>query len=212
MKIARQDFKRLRIPLFAAALLIALGIACLAISETWLIDARKTRDAAKNSSAQAQKRVDAVAEEEREIKENMLWYARMASRGMVDPESRLDLIDSIGKIKTTRKLFEIRYNLESQRPLGYPGITPAVAKPGSTPQGTIELVGSRMKLDMQLLHEEDLLKFLSDLDAAALSHVSVRHCTLNVIERGPAQALSAVPRLNSSCEVDLVVVKQVKSG
>ena len=202
MKIAREDFKHLRLPLAAATVLIVMGIACLAVSESWLIDARKARDVSKNSSAQAQKRLDQVSEEEREIKENMLWYARMASRGMVDLENRLDLIDSIAKIKSARKLFEIRYNIEPQRPLVYPGMTPA---------GAVDLVGSRMKLEMQLLHEEDLLRFLSDLNAAALSHVSVRHCTLNRIERGPGQALAAVPRLTSSCEVDLVVVKQVKS-
>ena len=203
MKIAREDYKHLRLPLAAAALLIAMGVTCLAVSETWLMDARKARDTAKNSNAEAQKRLDQVSEEEREIKENMLWYARMASRGMVEQENRLDLIDSIAKIKTARKLFEIRYNIESQRPLGYPGLTPA---------GAMDLVGSRMKLDMQLLHEEDLLRFLSDLGAAALSHVSVRRCTLDRIERGPAQALAAVPRLNISCEVDLVAVKQVKSS
>ena len=201
MKIAREDYKHLRLPLAAAALLIAMGVTCLAVSETWLMDARKARDTAKNSNAEAQKRLDQVSEEEREIKENMLWYARMASRGMVEQENRLDLIDSIAKIKTARKLFEIRYNIESQRPLGYPGLTPA---------GAMDLVGSRMKLDMQLLHEEDLLRFLSDLGAAALSHVSVRRCTLDRIERG--QSLAAVPRLSTSCELDLVAVKQVKSS
>lgn len=203
MKIAREDFKHLRLPAVAATILIALGIACVAVSESWLANARKARDVAKNASGQAQKRLDQVSEEEREIKENMLWYARMAKRGMVDQENRLDLIDSIAKIKTTRKLYEIRYNIDAQKPLGgYPGITPS---------GAMDLVSSRMKLDMQLLHEEDLLKFLSDLNAAAQSYVSVRRCTLDRIERGSAQSLAAVPRLSSTCEVDLVVVKQVKS-
>jgi len=202
MKIAREDFKHLRLPLIAATVMIAMGLACVMVSETWLIDARKAREVAKNSSLEAQKRVDQVAEEEREIKENMLWYARMTSRGMIELENRLDLIDSIAKIKTARKLFEIRYNIDAQRPLGYPGISPA---------GAMDLVGSRMKLEMRLLHEEDLLKFLFDLKSAALSHVSVRHCILDRIERGPTQALAAVPRLTSSCDIDLVVVKQVKS-
>jgi len=202
LKIARADFKRLRLPVIVASVLIGLGVACVVVSQTWLSEARQNRDAAKNASAQAQKRVDQVSEEEREIKENMVWYSRMAARGMVDQENRLDLIDSIAKIKTARKLFEIRYNIDSQKALPYPGISPA---------GAMDLVASRMKLEMQLLHEEDLLKFLSDLNAAALSYVSVRRCTLDRIERGPAQALSAVPRLSSSCEVDLVMVKQVKS-
>jgi hypothetical protein len=199
--IAREDFKRLRLPLFTATVLIAAGIACVAISDSWLADARKESVAAKNASEQARKRVETVSEEEREIKENMVWYARMASRGMVDQENRLDLIDSIAKIKAARRLYEIRYNIDSQKPLGYPGMKPA---------GAIDLVASRMKLDMQLLHEEDLLKFLKDLDAAALSYISVRRCTLDKIERGPAQALAAVPRINSSCDVDLVAVKQLK--
>ena len=202
MKIARDDYKRLRIPLLVAGILIALGVTCLVISETWLVDARKMRETAKNASVQAQKQVDQVAEEEREIKENMLWYARMVSRGMIDQENRLDLIDAIAKIKTNRKLFEIRYAMDPQRPLGYQGITPS---------GEIDLVASRMKLDMQLLTELDLLKFLSDLEAASLSHVTLRRCTLDRIERGPAQALAAVPRLSSSCEIDLVMVKRVKS-
>ncbi|MFM9966978.1 MAG: hypothetical protein ACKVQK_01045 [Burkholderiales bacterium] len=201
MKIAREDLKRLRLPLAVATVSIAAGIAFLFMTESWLIDARKTRDSAKKSTEQAQKKVDQVSEEEREIKENMLWYARMVSRGMLDQENRLDLIDSIAKIKTARKLYEIRYNMDSQKPLGYPGIKPA---------GNMDLVASRMKLDMQLLHEEDLLKFLKDLETAALSHVSVRRCTLDKIDRGPTQALAAVPRINSTCDIDLVAVKQVK--
>jgi hypothetical protein len=199
--IAREDFKRLRLPLFTATILIAAGVACVAISDSWLADARKDRVTAKNASEQARKRVELVSEEEREIKENMIWYAHMAKRGMTDQENRLDLIDSIAKIKTARRLYEIRYNIDSQKPLGYPGMKSA---------GAVDLVASRMKLDMQLLHEEDLLKFLKDLDAAALSYISVRRCTLDKIERGPAQALAAVPRINSSCDVDLVAVKQLK--
>ncbi len=202
MMIAREDFKRLGLPFATAALLIGLGITGVTLSENWLIEARKANAAVKNTTTEAQKRVDQGAEEEREIKENMLWYSRMASKGMVDQENRLDLIDTIAKIKTARKLFEIRYNIEPQRALSYPGITPA---------GAMDLVASRMKLDMQLLHEEDLLKFLSDLNGSALSHISVRRCTLDRIERGTGQALANVPRLNSSCEVDLVIVKQVKS-
>lgn len=200
--IGREDYKRLALPVAVAVILIAIGASAVLFSQTSLEDARKSRDGAKKAAAQAQERVDKIAEEEREIKENMAWYARMASRGMVEQENRLDLIEAIGKIKTSRKLFEIKYNIEAQKPLGYPGVKPA---------GELDLVVSRMRLEMQLLHEEDLLKFLADLEAAALSHVSVRRCSLDRIDRGPAQSQAVVPRLNSICEVDFVVVKKVKS-
>ncbi len=195
MMIAREDFKRLRLTFATAVLLIGLGITGVTLSENMLIEARKANAAVKSAAAGAKKRVDQVAEEEREIKMSMLWYSRMASKGMVDQENHLDLLDVIAKIKSARKLFEIRYNIEPKRALAYPGITLA---------GGIELVASRMKLDMQLLHEGDLLKFLSDLNGSALSHISVRRCTLDRIERGPVRALANVPQINSSCEVDLV--------
>jgi len=202
VRIDRADFKRMRLPVALAVLLIGLGAGFVAVSESWLADAKVARGAAAKSSEEAQKKVAQVSEEEREIKENMVWYARMSSRGMVDQENRLDLIDSIAKIKAARKLFEIRYTIDSQKPLAYPGMTPA---------GALDLAASRMRLEMQLLHEEDLLKFLSDLEAAALSQVSIRHCTIDRLERNGVQASSASPRLSSICEVDLVVVKPVKS-
>lgn len=202
MRIAKEDFKRLRLPIAAAVLLIGLGVTCVVVSESWLVEARIAREAAVKSSGDAQKKLEQVSEEEREIKENMVWYSRMASRGMTEQENRLDLIDSIAKIKSSRRLFEIRYNIDSQRPLAYPGISPA---------GAIDLVASRMKLEMQLLHEEDLLKFLADLNSAATSHISIRQCTIDRLDRGGAPTQSAAPRLSSVCEVDLIVVKPVKS-
>jgi len=202
MKIARADLKRMRLPAAIALLLIGLGAGCVVVTESWLAEARTAREAARKASGEAQTKVAQVSEEERDIKENMVWYARMSARGMVDPDNRLDLIDSIGRIKTARKLFEIKYNIDAQKPLAYPGMTPA---------GALDLAASRMRLEMQLLHEEDLLKFLSDLDAAALSHVAVRHCTIDRLDRSGAPATSTTPRLSSICEVDLVVVKPVKS-
>ena len=201
MKIFREDWKRLRIPLVSALILASLGGAFVFLGESYLADTRKAHNNAKNSNSSAQKKVAQISEEEREIRENMAWYARMASRGMVDQENRLDLIDSIAKIKTNRKLFDIKYNIESQKGLNYPGIKPA---------GDLDLAGSRMRLEMQLLHEEDLLNFLEDLNNTALSYVSVRHCTLNKISRGPAQTLAVVPQLDSACDIDLIVVRKSK--
>lgn len=203
MKITGEDIKRLRLPIASAAVLIALGAACLVWSETQLAEAKKAREAAKAQRTQAQKRVEQVAEEEREIRENLIYYQKMVDRGMVGQENRLDLIDSIAKIKNDRKLFEIKYVIDPQKPLDYAGIQPA---------GPTDFVASRIKLDMMLLHEEDLLNFLSDLDRVGRSHVAVRHCLVTRLDRGPATQVTVAPRLRSECEVDMVVLKQVAAG
>jgi hypothetical protein len=143
--------------------------------------------------------VSRVSEEEREIRENLVYYEQMRRRGMVGEQNRLDWIESIARIKNDRKLFEIKYGIEPQKPLDYPGIVAS---------GAAEFVVSRMKLDMLLLHEEDLLDFLADLQAAGGAYVSVRRCAVTRIERGSA-ATALQPRLRAECQVDLVSVRGI---
>ncbi len=202
MIIVRDDLNRLRLPLAGAATLLALGAACLLTSEHYLNAAKKARDTARQSRVAIQERVSRVSEEEREIRENLVHYEQMRRRGMVGEHNRLDWIESITRIKKDRKLFEIKYGIEAQRPLDYPGIVAT---------GTVNFVVSRMKLEMLLLHEEDLLTFLADLEAAGKAYVSVRHCSLNRIERGAVPSATALqPRLRADCQVDLVSVRGVK--
>ena len=197
MKIARDDLKRLRMPLALAVVLLALGAASLVVSEHYRDEAKKARDVTRMSRVAAQERVSKVSEEEREIRENLVYYERMRRSGMLGEQSRFDWIESIAKIKNDRKLFEIKYGIEPQKPLDYPGIVAT---------GTADFVVSRMKLEMLLLHEQDLLNFLADLEAAGKAYVSVRHCTVSRIER----AAALQPRLRADCQVDLVSVKGIK--
>ena len=202
MNITRDDLKRLRMPLAVAIVLLALGAACLIASGYYLDEARTARDATRLSRVAAQERVSRVAEEEREIRDDLVYYEQMRQRGIVGEQSRLDWIESITRIKNARKLFEIRYNFDAQRPLDYPGIVAT---------STAELVVSRLKLDMLLLHEGDLLNFLADLQADIKAHVSVRNCTVTRIERGAAPSATTVqPRLRAECQVDLVSVRGLK--
>jgi hypothetical protein len=200
MNIRRQDFKLMRLHAGIAAVLLALGAGAIVASDYYLHQAIEAGDAARAQRAAAQERVSKVSEEEREIRESLIFYQRMQRQGMIGQENRLDWIDAIARIKAERKLFEIKYSIEPQKPLDYSGIVPT---------RTGDFVVSRMKLDMLLLHEEDLLDFLSDLRASGRFHVSVRHCSLSRIERGtvaPGQALQ--PRLRSECQIDLITIDQ----
>jgi hypothetical protein len=201
MTFTRADLKRLRWPIGAALLLAAVGFSCFIASEHYLAQAKTARESTKGQREQAQKRVEQVAEEEREIRRNLVSYNKMVQRGMASQENRLDLIDAIAKIKNDRRLFEIRYSIDPQKALDYPGVSPS---------GPLDFVTSRMKLDMLLLHEEDLLDFLDDLTASGKAYVAVRNCSVSRLDRGPTAAASVVPRLRSECQVDLIALRQVK--
>jgi hypothetical protein len=189
-------------PLAVAIVLLALGAACLIASGYYLDEARTARDATRLSRVAAQERVSRVAEEERGIREDLVYYEQMRQRGVVGEQSRLDWIESITRIKNERKLFEIKYNFDAQRPLDYPGL---VAIKGA------DFMVSRLKLEMLLLHEGDLLNFLADLQAGIKAHVSVRNCSVTRIERGPAPGATTLqPRLRAECQVDLISVRGLR--
>lgn len=203
MIIVRDDLRRLRVPFALAITLAAAGAVCLAISEYYLSNARAMHDAARQSRVEAQERVSKASEEEREIRENLVYYDQMRQSGMLAEQNRLDWIDSIAKIKNDRKLFEIKYAIEPQKPLDYPGIA----------GGATGFVVSKMKLEMLLLHEDDLLNFLADLQSAGKAKVAVRHCTVTRIEReAPPTATALQPRLRAQCELELISVKSLRAG
>jgi hypothetical protein len=201
MNITRDDLKRLRVPLGVAIVLLALGAACLIASGYYLDAARTARDTTRLSRVAAQERVSRVAEEERGIREDLVYYEQMRQRGIVGEQTRLDWIESITRIKNERKLFEIRYNFDAQKPLDYPGL---VATSGA------EFMVSRLKLEMLLLHEGDLLNFLADLQAGIKAHVSVRNCTVARIERVAPGAVTLLPHLRAECQVDLISLRGLR--
>ena len=202
MNVTRDDLKQLRMPLAAAIVLFALGAGCLIASGYYLDEARTAQDSTRLTRVAAQERVLRVAEEEREIRDDLVYYEQMRQRGVVGEQSRLDWIESIARIKNDRKLFEIRYNFDAQRPLDYPGLVPTSAA---------DFVVSRLRLDMLLLHEGDLMNFLADLQAGIKAHVSVRNCTVARIERGAAPGATTVqPRLRAECQVDLISLRGLK--
>lgn len=204
MNITRDDLKRLRAPLALAVVLTAAGAAVLITSQSYLDAAKAERAMTRASRVAAQERVLRVSEEEREIRENLVDYERMREHGMVSEQNRIEWIESIARIKNTRKLFEIRYRIEAQRPLDYPGVVAT---------GNADLVVSRVRLEMLLLHEDDLLNFLADLQSAKKAYVSVRQCMVTRLDRGPTQTAGPLqPRLQAQCTLDLVSVKGLRPG
>src|SRR5260370_41041906 len=148
MTVTRDDLKRLRMPLAVAIVLRVLGARSPIASGYYLDEASRARDATRQTRVAAQERVLRVAEEEREIRDDLVYYEQMGQRGVVGEQSRLDWIESIARIKNDRKLLELRYNFDAQRPLYYPGLA-ATRTPDS--------VASLVKRDMLLLLWGDLL-------------------------------------------------------
>jgi hypothetical protein len=62
-----------------------------------------------------------------------------------------------------------------------------------------------MKVDLALLHEEDLLRFLADLRDSGNAYYAVRRCAIQRTGQA-ATGTTIAPRLRADCDIDLITI------
>lgn len=196
MKLERRDLKHLRLPAAGCIVLILAGAAGYVAAERYLQDTKRLGAAVSAQRKEIQARLASANEEEREIKANLQQYQALAARGVIGAENRLDWVDTVTAIKNERRLFKIGYSIEPQEELDYPGFGAGAG---------VRFMASRVKMSLQLLHEEDLLNFIGDLARRGKPYLSVRSCDLRRESRGGGTALA--PRLAADCVFDLITIR-----
>jgi hypothetical protein len=195
VNFTRDELKRLALPLLAAAAMLGAGAVLISSAERALTDAQVALRTAQQERRKATERLARIAEEEREVRAKLAVYQQLQQLNVLGPERRLEWADAMARIRTQRELLDLRYRVERQRLL-----TSAAGKPAN-----VDFYASTMRVDLALLHEEDLLRFLSDLRASGNAYYAIRRCSL---ERTGQQAdgTSIVPRLRADCEIDLITI------
>jgi hypothetical protein len=200
MKFGKEDLKHLRLPIAACLALGLGGVACYFVADDYREGTKKQRVAIAAQRTEVQGRVDRANEEEREIKANLQQYRALEARGITGEEKRLDWVDTLTAIKNERRLFNITYTIEPQRQLDYPGF--------GAGKGAY-FMSSRVKVSLQLLHEEDLLNFIDDLVKRSALYLSVRSCNIQRLSRATGVTVLA-PRLQAECAFDLITIRHNK--
>jgi hypothetical protein len=160
-----------------------------------LRDAQAQLAVAQTERRENNERLARIAEEEREVSEKIDVYQRLKSLNILGEERRLEWADAITRIRTERELLDLRYIVERQKLL-----SSAPGKPGS-----VDFYASTMKVDLALLHEEDLLRFLADLRQSGNAFYAVKKCALTRTGQAVAGA-TMTPRLRGECDIDLITV------
>lgn len=195
MTLSREELKRLAGPIALATAFLAGGLALAYAASSSLGAARREFAAAQAERRANGERLARIAEEEREVKEKIDVYRRLKSLNILGPERRLEWADAVSRIRSQRELLDLHYVVERQRLLGS-----VQGKPGK-----IDFYASTMKVDLALLHEEDLLRFIGDLRQSGNAFYAVKKCAIS--RTGQAQSgTSMAPRLRAECDIDLITI------
>lgn len=174
------------------ALFLALGCSgfAAAIGSTYLLrQARFEQSQSFTQLNEIQGKLAQARDERQESMRMLTLYQDIAAHGFIGNERRLDWVEQIRKIRTQRKLLDVQYELAPQQSIG--------GKAG------IEIFASNMKLQMQLLHEEDLLNFIGDLRGAVPAYLRIRSCNIERLE----PAANTVAQLKAECSIDWITYR-----
>jgi hypothetical protein len=150
-----------------------------------------------------QSKLSRAREEEQELREKINRFQALKAQGFIGPEKRLDWIETIARIKTARRISKLDYELAPQRPVD------ASMLPGGASAGGFELMASQMKLQLQLLHEGELLTFLAELRKSVEALIQVRSCS---IDRMPPSKVdrSNNAQLRVDCTLEWITLREGK--
>ncbi|MDP1526635.1 MAG: hypothetical protein Q8M20_12555 [Rhodocyclaceae bacterium] len=182
----------LSIGLLIGALLIAAAAVTWTFQQSQQAAQQHKQAQARQSDTRA--RLARVNEDERDIREKIARYQEIVQRGLTEPEQRLHWVEALKSIKASRRLLGLTYEIAPQQPLD----------PKRVASGGHDFLVSTMKLDMPLLHEDDLLGLLGDLSAQVHALISVKRCQIDRLEPGNVGGAN----LKASCEINWIKLQE----
>jgi hypothetical protein len=195
VRFTSEELKRLILPVLAALVMVGAGAGLIWAAGQSQLAAEHSLAAAQADRKQNAERLTRIAEEEREVKQNLDIYKQLKGLNVLGEERRLEWADAITRIRGQRELLDLHYRVERQKLL--------LSAPGKP--ANVDFYASTMKVELALLHEEDLLRFLVDLRASGNAYYAVKKCALERIGQAPT-GTSITPRLRGECEIDLITV------
>ncbi|RIX40691.1 MAG: hypothetical protein D3M94_21260 [Rhodocyclales bacterium GT-UBC] len=196
MKLNRRDLAKIKYPLTISSLLILVGTGLVWWSVQQAENAWNRRHAIAQSKEQAEGRLRQVRIEEQELKDRALIYRQLEAAGITGNEKRLDWIEMLKSIQHELGLPSLVYEFGVQRRLD------------AQAPGTVVWMVSPMRLQLHVLHEEDLLRALAKITKSASALVQVRNCSLTRLSN---ESVSPATKtfLKADCELQWITAQRI---
>ncbi|MDP3537137.1 MAG: hypothetical protein Q8S26_00375 [Azonexus sp.] len=194
MKFTARDLVKLRLPMLGTLALFILAGLFAWWSQRDAEKAEHERNAATASKNQIEQRLRQVRTEEQELKDRAHIFQKMQNFGITGEEKRLDWTESLRLIQQEMRLPGMNYEFGVQKPLE------------NVNGAAYAYFASPMRLQLRLLHEEDLITFLARVQKEAKALVLVRSCKLSPL--GSQAAGRATAQLGADCELQWVTVRR----
>jgi len=180
---------------FAVVLLAVVGAVKFTLDKAQAAQQQLTAQQAQLREAQT--RVQKSGTEKELIIRYLPGYRQLAAMGFVGEEQRINWLDALRVVNQKGELFGVDYDISPRRPF------PLAS---TLAPGQMNVMQSMMKLRFQMLHEEDLPRFLGLLSDQKAGLFLVNQCTLRRATSVPT-AIRFQPNLLADCQLSWITTQ-----
>lgn len=190
----KDDIFWLKIPLLAFALAIACSAAVYFYATYYSDDIMRREGSSYSDYNFVSSQVFAIEEAEQIIISNIDRFNKMVENQVMSGENRVELLAEIGAIRDKYRLFPIIVSVSEQeeKVLEYPLNV-------ESPEEQVSLLRSVLSIQLPLLHEEDLTRFLFDFMDPGRLLVNNR-CVITDLPLAESDILDIVPHQQAACD------------
>jgi hypothetical protein len=191
MNFARADFQHIKWGVLAFSLSLLVGGSAIWLGAEYVDHTLKQRQSAQKQLNEARNALDSAQSD----LENMSIYAQeydaLAAKKIIGDEPRLDWMEGLETLRQQHRVIDFRYTISPQQPY-----TPNPA----LDTGDFGIKLSSVNLQMDLLHEGQLIDFFEALRSDSKGWFIVDRCTLERLDSGNVPSLpSRDAQLKADC-------------
>lgn len=197
MAIEAKDWIKLKIPLIKLGIVVFVSLCCIAAADYFSSQQAESLQQQTLLLSNAQQRFRASGAEKETIITYLPQYKALIANGFVGEERRIEWVELLRELHKNEKLFGISYAINQQE----------VYQPVfASSLGGFKLYRSVMKLELDMLHEGDILRLTESLGAASASRFILRDCELTRLNAG--LSLQLTPNMHAKCELDWLTLRE----
>lgn len=169
MKFSKADFSLMRWNILAICAALLVSMLAIYSSGEYADKTQKDLRNAQRQLADARNRLNAAQDDQKNMAIYADEYGALLERKIIGDNQRLDWMEGLEKIHMQNMAVDFRYNISPQKIY-----TPHPA----VDSGNFDINYSETKLQIDLLHEGQLLNFFTALRKQIKGHYQLEGCTL----------------------------------
>ena len=203
MSLEKQDWQKLKAPLLILAAVTLAVIFLFGAAYYFNQNQEVALQNQQNLLNAARQRYQLSGAEKDMIIDYLPKYQMLISKGFVGEEQRIEWVEHLRQQHKMQKLFGIKYSISPQEKY-----TPTFA----ANLGGFTMNRSVMKLELDMLHEGDLLRLTEALNAENSAPFILRDCEINRLNPGSQLSNQLTANMHALCELDWLTLREPAAG